>query len=233
MSSVYSTLTQLQSNTNKLNYERGRENLGSDKLGKDAFFQLMMAQLQNQDPTEPTDNAQFLQQQAMYAQTEAMQNLTDTMSLTAQIGQATSMVGKFVEVGYKSDDSSDVKYKTGKVDSMIISNGQVGLRVGDTVYNVNQVTKVFDTEPVADNSNASMTIPDQIVAANKLQNKYVKLEYTQPGTTTPMTFIGQVTDVTSDDKKVSIKIGSGDSAQIFNFAEIKVLQSSATQIASD
>ncbi|MEB3287714.1 MAG: flagellar hook capping FlgD N-terminal domain-containing protein [Vampirovibrionales bacterium] len=222
MSSVYSTLTQLQSNTNKVNFERGRDNLGNDKLGKDAFMQLMLAQLQYQDPTEPTDNAQFLQQQAMYAQTESIQQLNQTLSLTSQMNQATALVGKYVEVGYMEDGKSDPTFKTGKVDSIVIADGQVGLRVGDLVYNLNQVSRVFDGPPAEGDTSTPMPLPDQIVEANKLNGKYVRFKFTPPGATAPITYTGLVTEVTNDDKSAIIKMGD----QVFDYSQLSAIESS-------
>ena len=42
---------------------------------KEMFTKLLVAQIQNQDPLEPSDPSQFVQQLTQLSQTEAMQNL--------------------------------------------------------------------------------------------------------------------------------------------------------------
>lgn len=49
---------------------------GNSNLGKDAFLQLMIAQLQHQDPTAPMDNSEFIAQMAQFTTLEQMQNMT-------------------------------------------------------------------------------------------------------------------------------------------------------------
>lgn len=44
-------------------------------LGKDAFIQLLVTQLQNQDPLDPVDDKEFISQMAQFSALEQMQNL--------------------------------------------------------------------------------------------------------------------------------------------------------------
>jgi flagellar basal-body rod modification protein FlgD len=60
-------------------------------LDSEAFLQLFLVELQHQDPTEPMDNAQMLEQtsqlatlQAQEQQQEAMENITATLAQQAQ-----------------------------------------------------------------------------------------------------------------------------------------------------
>ena len=52
---------------------------GNSNLGKDAFLQLMIAQLQHQDPTAPMDNSEFIAQMAQFTTLEQMQNMTSSI----------------------------------------------------------------------------------------------------------------------------------------------------------
>ncbi|MBZ0332802.1 basal-body rod modification protein FlgD [Marinobacter sp. JH2] len=75
---------------------------GGSELGKDAFMELMLAQMKNQNPLEPQDNGDFISQLAQFSSLEEMQNLTGTVDEVAgqfrssQALQASAMVGKTV-----------------------------------------------------------------------------------------------------------------------------------------
>ena len=73
-------------------------------LGQDQFLTLLVAQLQNQDPLNPTDATEFTAQLAQYSQLEQLFNLNDAMDgLTAaqtssQKVSALSLINKEVVV---------------------------------------------------------------------------------------------------------------------------------------
>ncbi len=88
--SNYETLIQMQNNTNRVQYEASRKNLGSGKLDREGFIRLIMAQLQYQDPTEPQGNAEMLSQQLQLEQADQMKEIVSA----TKFSQAGSMVGK-------------------------------------------------------------------------------------------------------------------------------------------
>src|SRR5437762_11024181 len=83
------------------------DRIGSDKLGKDEFLKLLMAQLANQDPTAPTDNQAFVAQLAQFAGLEAAQGTNsrlDTLLMAEASSNQTaavSFIGKNVD--YRTD----------------------------------------------------------------------------------------------------------------------------------
>ena len=85
------------------NYQRPTKQTGNSELGKDAFLQLLITQLQNQDPTNPMDDREFIAQMAQFSSLEQMQNMTKAMeSLLAsqqqtQLMSYTTFVGKEVK----------------------------------------------------------------------------------------------------------------------------------------
>lgn len=54
----------------------------NDALDKDAFLQLMIAQLQNQDPLEPLDGTDYSAQLAQFSSLEQLNNINETLNLS-------------------------------------------------------------------------------------------------------------------------------------------------------
>ena len=69
----------------------GASALGATAPTEEMFLQLLVAQLQNQDPLNPTDSTQFVSQLAQFSQLEqTMAIRTDTDTLAADAAAATS-----------------------------------------------------------------------------------------------------------------------------------------------
>lgn len=51
---------------------------------KDAFLQMLVAQLKNQDPMSPMDNQDFLAQMAQFSTVEELQNMSKQMTTTTE-----------------------------------------------------------------------------------------------------------------------------------------------------
>ncbi len=74
----------------------------SNVLDKDDFLNLLIAQLQNQDPLSPTDSVEFTAQLAQFSSLEQLGNVNDNLmelkNLQASINnsQAVSLIGKAI-----------------------------------------------------------------------------------------------------------------------------------------
>lgn len=76
----------------------------ANEVDYDAFLTLLVAQLKNQDPTEPMDSTQYLAQLASFSSVEQQIKTNDQLGqilAAEQIGQASGLIGKHVAV----DDS--------------------------------------------------------------------------------------------------------------------------------
>lgn len=63
----------------------------NDGLGRDVFLQLLVTQLQHQDPMQPQDNSEFLAQLAQFSSLESLQHIKeDIAALRALLDPATS-----------------------------------------------------------------------------------------------------------------------------------------------
>jgi len=54
-------------------------------LGKDAFLQLLVTQLQHQDPTQPQDDAQFITQLATFSSLEQLSSINSSLEAIGQL----------------------------------------------------------------------------------------------------------------------------------------------------
>jgi len=112
----------------------------NDMLDPQAFLQLLVAQLQYQDPSNPVDTSQFLNQTAMLSQVQTMNSMSDTLAaLTAtQQGQAaTSLIGK--QITYLDDAGAS---HTGVVDTATLQNSKATLLIGSTAVPLEKVVQV-------------------------------------------------------------------------------------------
>src|SRR6266567_3890256 len=84
-------------------------------LGKQDFLKLLMAQLQNQDPSKPMDDTQMIAQMAQFSALEATQALQATIQQSNNVQtvfQAGALIGKYVQAN-QSDGSSTTGAVTG------------------------------------------------------------------------------------------------------------------------
>ncbi len=76
-------------------------------LDKDAFLQLLVTQMQYQDPLDPQDNSEYVAQLAQFSSLEQMTNVYNSVADVAQlvsnidtsvlVGQLSSMIGKDIQ----------------------------------------------------------------------------------------------------------------------------------------
>jgi flagellar basal-body rod modification protein FlgD len=131
-------LAQYQATTSTTDSSTGT---AGSALGKDAFLQLLVTQLKNQDPLSPTDNTQFVSQMAQFSSLESMQNLNTTVDSLAttyqssQALQASSLVGRSVVVATDSAVLDPTKGITGSVDVSAASSA-TSVNVYDSAGNV-------------------------------------------------------------------------------------------------
>lgn len=113
---------------------------GSDKLGKEEFLQLLVCQLQNQDPLNPQDDTEFISQLAQFSSLEQMTNMNATLTNTSAYG----LVGKEV-IMQTTDANGVVKETRGIVDYVGMENGDAVLCVDGKKFSMDDLVRVMDT----------------------------------------------------------------------------------------
>ncbi len=113
----------------------------NQSLGKDEFLKLMVTQLQNQDPLNPTTNEDFLAQLAQFSALEQMQNLNEsftTFSQSIKLGNASALIGK--EISFVNMETGEVE--VGKVDQISLREGQVFLTANDKEFSFDDIRSI-------------------------------------------------------------------------------------------
>lgn len=134
----------------------------SNKLGKDAFMNLLVTQLKHQDPMAPTENQEFIAQLAQFSSLEGIQELNDNMlglavlqqsnALMAQLTQSSDLIGKTVKY---IDPNTSVE-ASGDVESVKIKDGIAVLNIGSKDIPLGNVTEVLGaSEPVTEDTENS------------------------------------------------------------------------------
>ena len=121
-----------------------KTNNRNDALGKDAFLQLLVTQMQYQDPLDPQDNSEYLSQLAQFSALEQMSNvssslekvntLIENIDTSVLVGQLSGMIGKEVQwtmTSSTTDENGNVNYVTstlvGDVTGVSIADGAPSL----------------------------------------------------------------------------------------------------------
>jgi len=138
---------EVSSTTNDYSYPTtGTQRESVKTLDKDAFLQLFIAQLRNQDPSSPQDTGEFMAQLALFSMMEQLTNMNekltdmnkeiDNLRLSQEMSEATSLIGRLVSV---LSDGTEV---SGQVEKVTLSGDVVKIYVNGTGYDLYQVTQI-------------------------------------------------------------------------------------------
>ncbi|KUO70094.1 MAG: flagellar hook capping protein [Desulfosporosinus sp. BRH_c37] len=132
----------------------------NDALGKDDFLQLLVAQMQNQDPLNPTDSKDSIAQLAQFSSLEQMNNISASMNSLSQsmtyfsqqssLTQGAAMIGKWVS-GVDTDGETAIE---GTVEAVKWLEGDPKLQIrkedGTLVdLEMSMITLVKSQQPVS------------------------------------------------------------------------------------
>ena len=109
---------------------------GNQSLGKDAFLQLLVTQLKNQNPLSPQDNGAFVSQLAQFSSLEGINTLNDSVNnissnySSSQALQASSLVGRSIITQTDTALVDTSKSMTGSV-AVTAATGNVSVKITD------------------------------------------------------------------------------------------------------
>lgn len=119
-------------------------------LGKNDFLNLLVTQMQNQDPLNPMDNQAMLSQMAQFSSLEQMSNLNDTMKSANEVSafmDATKLLGTQIEMLNPSAPIGSNQTLTAKVESISYSaNGPILKLDNGLTASVTDIVKVSESQ---------------------------------------------------------------------------------------
>jgi flagellar basal-body rod modification protein FlgD len=113
----------------------------NSSLDKDAFLQLLVTQMQYQDPLEPTDNTEYMSQLAQFSTVEELQNINDTFTGN----RALSLAGQYVILNVP-DSAGNISQVSGLVDYVTISEGKTYFSINDQYYDSDYLDSVVSLD---------------------------------------------------------------------------------------
>lgn len=126
----------------KANYEKYRDKYkdsNEELVNSETFLNLMVAEMTNQDPLEPTSNTDFIAQLAQFTQLTYAQD----SSKFAMANYAATLVGK-IATGSKMDGTQLVT-KTGVVESVTqTKNNSYMVKIDGVEFDIKKITAVKD-----------------------------------------------------------------------------------------
>jgi len=128
-------------------------------LDKEAFLQLLVAQMKYQDPLEPTSNTEYISQLATFSELEEMQNLVSNSDMQ----RASELVGKTVTMKVTTSGGAE-SYTQGVVDYVTYEGSKTLLGINGSEYSLEDLLEVADTDYVEAYSMATAVV----TALNKL-----------------------------------------------------------------
>ena len=151
------------------NYEQFKSKFvdkDKDLISQETFLKLLLAEMSNQDPLEPTTNTEFISQLAQFSSMQYMQD----SSKYAMATYASSLVGKTVSAS--KFDGPDLIMKTGVVQSVKYQNNTYIVTIDGEDFDISKVTSVVDGGTSGGGAQSSDSLADRIAKASQMVGMY-------------------------------------------------------------
>lgn len=141
MSSVTDQINAAANATAQYQASQQKATGAAQKLGSQDFLNLMMKQLQYQDPMDPVSNTEFISQQAQFTQLETSNTMSANIASNNGITQALSLVGKKVTL---NDPDKKGNIISGTVSSASINGKDSSIIVNGKTYALSSLKSVSE-----------------------------------------------------------------------------------------
>lgn len=138
---------------------KSTESAAGGDLGYDEFLQILCAEMQYQDPLEPTSNTEYIAQLATFSQLES----TLSMQNTVEAASANDLVGKYVIMKVTSSTTGETTYASGTVEYVLHQGGETYLSINDQLYSLDDLDTVADSDYMT-----AVALAEDFAAALKL-----------------------------------------------------------------
>lgn len=142
-------------------------------LGKDDFLKILMVQLQNQDPTSPMQDREFIAQMATFSSLEQMTNMSKAIESLVQLEQKNQLIEYTPYIGKEVAWKQVYIKEDGSVDKILEGVGiisSVSGKTGELELILNDGTSIYPEEIVHINA---QTDENQLLQASQLIGKQV------------------------------------------------------------
>lgn len=189
---------QVQANHEK--YKDKFKDANADLVNAETFLSLLVAEMTNQDPLEPTSNTEFITQMAQFSQLQYLQdNSTYTMS-----EYATSLVGKTVTVSQMI--GADKVDKTGVVSEAKKVGDEFKIIVDGVEFDLKSVQSITSDGTASSGGLTNSNIGEVIAKASSMIGLYAKVQPRSNGGL--VVYDGFIDGVKVKDGKVNVLINN-------------------------
>ncbi len=167
ISKYLSSYDQIQSNYEK--YKDKFSDSTAEMVNSETFLNLLVAEMTNQDPLEPTSNTEFVTQMAQFTSLQYAQD----SSTYAQANYAASLVGKTVTAS-KMEGSEHI-LETGVVDSVVKNGKSYTVSINGKNFDISKITSVEANNGTGTGSgtiNSTLALGDTIARATAMIGMY-------------------------------------------------------------
>ncbi len=162
-------------------YKEAKSKTGSNELGKDDFLKLLITQLQNQDPTNPMNDTDFIAQMANFSSLEQMTNINSSINKLVEQDKQSQLISyhQFIgqdvtwhKVNELEDGTAEIIEGSGTVAGIQFKEDQVIILLDDgTELEPANISQVNETVKESAMMQASMMIGKMVSYLNEQQEE--------------------------------------------------------------
>ena len=173
----------------------------NNSMDKDAFLNLLVTQLKNQNPLQPMEDKEFIAQMAQFSALEQAQNTNKAIKLDA----ASNLVNKFVKATYKNEETNESYEVLGQVGMVKVKNDKIYLEINNKDVLYDSITEITDAvDPIE--QTVMLNYSFKLNSAFTIIGKEVKANQYNPTTKKYTEVSGVVEKVRSEKGKIFLTV---------------------------